>query len=279
MAPVDAATSRNDDEDQGDAVGMAPVLDAADSSSASGANDGEHQHHHIVIDIDDDDDDDAEDSGSTTTGSDDAPCCVVCAEPLEHVAVGRCGHRTVCPLCAARIRYGPPQSRRCCICRTVCPTVVVTNTAAAAAIDAALFTSSSNLPDPVSGLDERLGEYWYCAVISAYFDDEQQYEAVAAFLKRPPPQQQQPPCPNVVAANLDEAPWQLPPGLSWRGHAAWFLVTVVFFALIGASLALVTMHGDRVARATKLAAVWALLAALAYILLLTLFHCFYRPQP
>ncbi|KAL5220553.1 hypothetical protein ABZP36_025266 [Zizania latifolia] len=270
MAQVDAdsrsATARNDDEDHGDAVGMAPVLDA-DSRSASGAKD-DHQHH-IVIDID------AGDSGSTGS-SDDAPCCVVCTEPLEHVAVGRCGHRAVCSLCAARIRSGPPQSRRCCICRTVCPTVVVTNTAAAAAIDGALFTSSK-LPAPASGLDERIGEYWYCAVISAYFDDEQQYKAAAAFLKRPPPP---PTCPNV-AANLDETLWRLPPGVSWRGHVVWFLITVVFFALIGASLALVTVHNasDMVARVSELGAVWALLAALAYILFVTFFHCFYQQQP
>ncbi|KAG8051600.1 hypothetical protein GUJ93_ZPchr0001g30358 [Zizania palustris] len=95
--------------------GSCHVLDRAGPPDTSGRS-------HVVIDIDAEDDD----GGSSTTGSDDAPCCAVCMEPLEWVAVGPCGYRVVCPKCAARIRSGSQRSKLCCICRALCPSVVVT---------------------------------------------------------------------------------------------------------------------------------------------------------
>lgn len=43
-------------------------------------------------------------------------CCVVCAEPLEWVAIGPCGHREVCALCVVRLRF-VLKDTRCCFCK------------------------------------------------------------------------------------------------------------------------------------------------------------------
>uniref|UniRef100_A0A0E0FHR4 RING-type domain-containing protein n=1 Tax=Oryza nivara TaxID=4536 RepID=A0A0E0FHR4_ORYNI len=115
----------------------------------------------------------AGDDDKCSTGSDDIPSCAVCMEPLEWVAVGPCGHRVVCPACAARVRSAPKPDHLCCICRTLCPTVLVTKAAAAA--DGELPFSEM----PATTQDGQVGEYWYCAAMSAYFDDERQYEATA----------------------------------------------------------------------------------------------------
>ena len=58
------------------------------------------------------------DSAQESHAGDEPRCCCVCTEPLEWVAVGRCGHRDVCAGCATRIRFFR-HDQRCCICRTV----------------------------------------------------------------------------------------------------------------------------------------------------------------
>ncbi|KAF0916240.1 hypothetical protein E2562_005860 [Oryza meyeriana var. granulata] len=118
-----------------------------------------------------------DDGDSGSAGSDDVPSCVVCTEPLEWVAIGPCGHRVVCSACAARVRSIPNPDHRCCVCRTICPTVVVTKVAAAER-EIAFSTL------PAASEDGRAGEYWYCAAMSAYFDDEQQYEATKEAVSR-----------------------------------------------------------------------------------------------
>ena len=52
-------------------------------------------------------------------------CCAVCAEPLEWVAYGPCGHNEVCFTCTARMRF-VLNDKRCCICKQDCPSVYVT---------------------------------------------------------------------------------------------------------------------------------------------------------
>lgn len=52
-------------------------------------------------------------------------CCAVCAEPLEWVAYGPCGHKEVCFTCTARMRF-VLNDKRCCICKQDCPNVYVT---------------------------------------------------------------------------------------------------------------------------------------------------------
>lgn len=51
--------------------------------------------------------------------------CAVCADNLEWVAYGSCGHREVCSTCVVRLRFvlGDP---RCCICKSESPIVFVT---------------------------------------------------------------------------------------------------------------------------------------------------------
>uniref|UniRef100_J3L173 RING-type domain-containing protein n=1 Tax=Oryza brachyantha TaxID=4533 RepID=J3L173_ORYBR len=141
---------------------------------------------HVVVDIDG--------AGDTTNSStvSEGSCCVVCMEPLEWAAVGRCGHRVVCSMCAARIRSGPRPDKRCCICRTLCSTVVISKKG-------------------VTSQDGRVGgEYWYYAAMSAYFNDMEHYkstkQAVDGFLKTkqlPPPPSS---CRNGVTRNLDASP-------------------------------------------------------------------------
>lgn len=51
--------------------------------------------------------------------------CAVCAETLEWVAYGPCGHREVCSTCVARLRF-ICDDRRCCICKSESHSVFVT---------------------------------------------------------------------------------------------------------------------------------------------------------
>jgi Zinc finger, C3HC4 type (RING finger) len=51
--------------------------------------------------------------------------CAVCADALEWVAYGSCGHREVCSTCVVRLRF-VMDDKRCCICKSDCPTVFVT---------------------------------------------------------------------------------------------------------------------------------------------------------
>uniref|UniRef100_A0A0E0JK93 RING-type domain-containing protein n=1 Tax=Oryza punctata TaxID=4537 RepID=A0A0E0JK93_ORYPU len=147
--------------------------------------------------------------GSTSSASDDTPCCVVCTEPLEWVAVGPCGHRVVCSMCAARVRAGPDTDRKCCVCRTLCSSVVVTKAATAADT---VYTFPKTVP-AVTSRDRRAGQFWYYAAISAYFDDKNHYiatkRAVHYLLKtqRPaPPSSPSPPCPDGVTRSSDASP-------------------------------------------------------------------------
>ncbi|KAL6657014.1 hypothetical protein ACP70R_004794 [Stipagrostis hirtigluma subsp. patula] len=99
--------------------------------------------------------------------------CAVCVKPTEWVAVGRCGHRAVCRRCMVRSRffYG---SRRCCICRTRCPKVIVTRSDAGDVLPALLKL-------PLFTLREgRAGRYWYSKHTAAYFEDEKEYQATKA---------------------------------------------------------------------------------------------------
>lgn len=51
--------------------------------------------------------------------------CAVCADHLDWVAYGPCGHREVCSTCVVRLRF-VLGDRRCCICKSDCPTIFVT---------------------------------------------------------------------------------------------------------------------------------------------------------
>ncbi|KAI3805872.1 hypothetical protein L1987_21759 [Smallanthus sonchifolius] len=51
--------------------------------------------------------------------------CAVCAESLEWVAYGRCGHKEVCSTCVARLRF-ICNDRHCRICKSESTIIFVT---------------------------------------------------------------------------------------------------------------------------------------------------------
>ncbi|XP_052154364.1 uncharacterized protein LOC127772404 [Oryza glaberrima] len=232
---------------------MAPLTPQVDTNWSAA------EHDHIAIDI-----------GDSTAGSDsdDVPSCVVCTEPIEWVAVGPCGHRVVCSPCAARLRSGPNPDHRCCVCRTLCSTVVITK-AATAAHSVFTFSDQSSMPVAAAQDDGRpVGAYWYSAAMSTYFDDKKHYDQVTkqvvvaaadrCFLRTPPRR------PDVDASPLR----RLCVRMSWRRHVLALLVVVLVTALVGGWVGYLTsgdeMMSDRIGIVAGIAALWGALAAVVY---------------
>ncbi|CAM8969123.1 unnamed protein product [Rhodiola kirilowii] len=98
--------------------------------------------------------------------------CVVCAETLEWVAYGSCGHREVCSTCVARLRF-ICKDRRCCLCKFESSTVFVTK---AMGDYTNVISDFSILPsDPKEG---QVGPYWYHEGTQAYFDDADHFKMI-----------------------------------------------------------------------------------------------------
>ncbi|CAN6219577.1 unnamed protein product [Urochloa humidicola] len=100
-------------------------------------------------------------------------CCIVCTEPSEWVAIGRCGHRVVCRKCMVRTRFFH-RDKRCCVCRARCPKVIVAKRGARVDILSTL---------PLFVLREgRVGKrpLWYHSLTAAYYEDEREYNAARA---------------------------------------------------------------------------------------------------
>ncbi|KAL3686871.1 hypothetical protein R1sor_013180 [Riccia sorocarpa] len=106
-------------------------------------------------------------------------CCAVCAEPLEWVGYGPCGHREVCYTCIVRLRF-ILDDKRCCICKQDCPLVYVTK---ALGEYTTLVTDWDNLPSRVGNSSSEEASLWYDNVVEAYFDDEQPYKTIKAMCK------------------------------------------------------------------------------------------------
>ncbi|KAK4793117.1 hypothetical protein SAY86_023552 [Trapa natans] len=103
--------------------------------------------------------------------------CAVCAEPLEWVAYGACGHRDVCSTCVSRLRFICNDSQ-CCICKTENSVVFVTK---ALGEYTRLINDFSVFPsEPREG---RLGTYWYHEDTQAFFDDVDHYRMIRAMCK------------------------------------------------------------------------------------------------
>nr|TKW10279.1 LOW QUALITY PROTEIN: hypothetical protein SEVIR_6G152300v2 [Setaria viridis] len=98
--------------------------------------------------------------------ADDEPprCCCVCTDPLDWVAVG-----------SIRFFGG---DRRFCVCRTRCPTVLVTRAAAAA----------------TDGASRQRGFYYYHAGTGPRFNDRRQYRKAVKMCVKPS-------CPALAANN------------------------------------------------------------------------------
>ncbi|XP_020575748.1 LOW QUALITY PROTEIN: zinc finger protein 598-like [Phalaenopsis equestris] len=104
-------------------------------------------------------------------------CCAVCAESLEWVAYGSCGHRDVCSTCVVRLRF-VLSDRRCCICKTECPTVFITRALGN-------FTETKvNFSEFPPGVTEgQHGKYWYHEDSQAFFDDADHYKMISAMCR------------------------------------------------------------------------------------------------
>ncbi|KAL4558927.1 hypothetical protein LXL04_037132 [Taraxacum kok-saghyz] len=103
--------------------------------------------------------------------------CAVCAESLEWVAYGSCGHKEVCSTCVARLRF-ICSDRRCCICKTESSLIFVTK---------ALGDYTKMVNDfsvfPSEDKEGRSGPYWYHEDTQSYFDDLDQYKMIKAMCR------------------------------------------------------------------------------------------------
>ncbi|XP_074575707.1 uncharacterized protein LOC141832123 isoform X2 [Curcuma longa] len=103
--------------------------------------------------------------------------CAVCADPLEWVAYGPCGHREVCSTCVVRLRF-VLGDRCCCICKTECPMIFVTKALGdytRVVADFSVFLTG--------GTEGKTGEYWYHEDTQAYFDDADHYKMIKAMCR------------------------------------------------------------------------------------------------
>ncbi|CAH2063110.1 unnamed protein product [Thlaspi arvense] len=104
--------------------------------------------------------------------------CAVCADNLEWVGYGSCGHREVCSTCVIRLRFvlGDP---RCCICKTESPFVFVTK-----ALGDYTRTINDFSTFPSSPREGRVaGGFWYHEDTQAFFDDLDQYRMIKAMCR------------------------------------------------------------------------------------------------
>ncbi|KAF8667754.1 hypothetical protein HU200_052664 [Digitaria exilis] len=103
--------------------------------------------------------------------------CAVCAETLEWVAYGPCGHRDVCSTCIVRLRF-VMEDNKCCICKTVCPSVFVTK---ALGEYTRVVNDFSVFPTGVN--EGKAGDFWYHEDTQAYFDDADHYKMIRAMCR------------------------------------------------------------------------------------------------
>ncbi|CAK9213683.1 unnamed protein product, partial [Sphagnum troendelagicum] len=106
-------------------------------------------------------------------------CCAVCAEPLEWVAYGPCGHREVCFTCTARLRF-VLEDKRCCICKQDCPCVFVTK---ALGDYTKVLTDFKVLQEQLDSKEKRQSGYWYERNVRGVFDDEEPFRLIDAMCR------------------------------------------------------------------------------------------------
>ncbi|EYU46869.1 hypothetical protein ABFS82_04G002400 [Erythranthe guttata] len=103
--------------------------------------------------------------------------CAVCAESLEWVAYGACGHKDVCSTCVARLRF-ICDDRRCCICKTESHVVFVTK---AMGDYTKTISDFSLFPSEVK--EGKVGHYWYHEDTQTFFDDSDHYRMIKAMCR------------------------------------------------------------------------------------------------
>lgn len=90
--------------------------------------------------------------------------CAVCAENLEWVAYGSCGHREVCSTCVVRLRF-VLDDPRCCICKTESPIVFITKVITVSSFLITLYSSIVSMLPMFSQLlffhlIDNFGRFW-----------------------------------------------------------------------------------------------------------------------
>ncbi|KAK6285970.1 hypothetical protein POUND7_012149 [Theobroma cacao] len=105
--------------------------------------------------------------------------CAVCADNLEWVAYGACGHRKACATCVVRLRF-ICNDRRCCICKTESNVIFVTKFQALGDYRR-IISDFSVLPSEVR--EGRVGTYWYHEDTQAFFDDVDHYRIIKAMCR------------------------------------------------------------------------------------------------
>ncbi|XP_065852511.1 uncharacterized protein [Euphorbia lathyris] len=103
--------------------------------------------------------------------------CAVCAETLEWVAYGPCGHREVCSTCIIRLRF-ICDDQCCCICKSESTVIFVTK---ALGDYTRMINDFSVLPpNPIEG---QVGQYWFHEGAQAYFDDVDHFKIIKAMCR------------------------------------------------------------------------------------------------
>ncbi|KAL5699258.1 RING-type E3 ubiquitin transferase [Ranunculus cassubicifolius] len=103
--------------------------------------------------------------------------CAVCAETLEWVAYGECGHRDVCSTCVSRLRF-ICGDRRCCICKSESDIVYITKALGDYTTKITNFSVFRK-----ARKEGKNGNYWYHQDTGAFFDDFDQYNTIKAMCK------------------------------------------------------------------------------------------------
>ncbi|KAL5582717.1 hypothetical protein UlMin_015159 [Ulmus minor] len=103
--------------------------------------------------------------------------CAVCAETLQWVAYGPCGHREVCSTCVVRLRF-ICEDYHCCLCKGESKIIFVTK---------ALGDYTRMINDfaifPAEPTEGQVGKYWYHEGTQAYFDDFDQYKMIKSMCR------------------------------------------------------------------------------------------------
>ncbi|XP_021281639.1 E3 ubiquitin-protein ligase HEL2-like [Herrania umbratica] len=103
--------------------------------------------------------------------------CAVCADTLEWVAYGPCGHREVCSTCIIRLRFICDDCR-CCLCKSEWKTIFITK--AMGDYTKVINDLSAFAADPIEG---QVGPYWYHEGTQAYIDDLDHYKMIKAMCR------------------------------------------------------------------------------------------------
>ncbi|CAG9463126.1 unnamed protein product [Pedinophyceae sp. YPF-701] len=93
-------------------------------------------------------------------------CCIICAEPLEWVAIGACKHKEACSKCCVKYRFAM-KNRQCFICKQEQPELYITR-----------FNEEYTATFEALHKARDADELKYNELLDAYFDDAQHFAAI-----------------------------------------------------------------------------------------------------